>query len=84
VGEEVIQVRRDYTLESHVPTIVYPGDSFEVTFSVFNATKKITNTEVVVRFGTGDSVFEFKLPLIVQALASAPVSLKVPTSQNWR
>jgi hypothetical protein len=39
---------------------------------------------VVVRFGTGDSVFESKLPLLVQALASAPVSLKVPTSPNWR
>lgn len=48
IKEKTLSVRRDYTLETHTPTIAYPGDSITFTASAFNATKKVTKAQVVL------------------------------------
>ena len=52
VAEKPIQVRRDYTLESYVPYIAYPGDTTTITASAFNSTKKVTSTTLTLIMGT--------------------------------
>lgn len=55
-AEHTLLVRRDFTLESHIPTLSYPGDSFEVTLQAFNATRTITPVELRFEVGSGAQV----------------------------
>ena len=83
VAEKTVQVRKDYTIESHVPYIVYPGDTFNATATVFNSTNKITNADVIFIFGTGSAQVTKKQPVILQALSATAIDVPVEVSQGW-
>jgi alpha-2-macroglobulin len=84
VTEKTIQVRKDYTIETHVPYIAYPGDTFHAITTVANATKKITNANVEVTFGTGADAFVDTKSVIIQAFSTTAVDVVVPVGKNWR
>lgn len=80
VAEKTISVRRDYTLETHVPFIAYPGDTTTITASAFNSTKRITSTTVTLSLGTGATFVKKEQNLILGAGESKAVdfSLVIP------
>lgn len=55
-SEQTLSVRREYTLQTHIPAFAYPEDTFDVTLHAFNATRTITATELRLEIGTGASV----------------------------
>ncbi len=63
--EKTIQVRRDYTLETHVPYIAYPGDSTTITASAFNSTKKVTQATIVLTVGSGSNALQERKEVIM-------------------
>lgn len=67
VGEKTIAVRRDYTLESHVPYIAYPGDTTTVTATAFNSTKKVTSATVTLSIGTGANILKKEQEVILNS-----------------
>ncbi len=79
-AEKTIEVRKDYILETQAPMIVRSGDTFTITASAFNSTKKITNAEVTLIFGTGSSVSRQKQGIILNPTESKAVnfSQKLP------
>ncbi len=82
VGEKTIQVRRDYTLEPHMPYIVYGGDTFEGVVSAFNSTKKITNADIEFIWWTGTTKKVYTGSLILQAYGQWSYALRIPVSQE--
>lgn len=85
VAEKTINVRRDYTLESHIPYIAYPGDTTTITASAFNSTKKITQASIILSFGTGSSVIkkEQAVILAVNESKSVDFTFSIPDSWKW-
>ena len=79
-AEKTIAVRKDYTLESQAPMIVRNGDTFTITASAFNATKKITNAEISLLFGTGGGITRQKQSVILNPSEAKSVdfSQKLP------
>lgn len=65
VAEKTIPVRKKYTLESHVPLIVYPWDSTTFSVSAFNSTEKITGATVYFALGSGSNIQKSEAPLIL-------------------
>ncbi len=66
MSEKTISVRRDYTLETHAPSIAYPGDTTTITVSVFNSTSQITGATLDLSIGTGGSLLQKSETLILQ------------------
>lgn len=60
VAEKTIEVRKDYILEVAAPMILRSGDTFTLTASAFNNTKRITPVDVVLTMGTGAMKIEKK------------------------
>ncbi len=60
VAEKTIEVRKDYILEVAAPTILRSGDTFTLTASAFNNTKRITPVDIVLTMGTGATKIEKK------------------------
>lgn len=60
-------MRRDYTLESHAPTLLYPGDQSTITASVFNTTARIIPVSVELLVGTGGSLYRKTETMILGA-----------------
>ena len=58
-------MRRDYTLETHTPTLAYPGDLTTITASVFNSTSRITPVTVSLDIGTGGTLLKQSETLIL-------------------
>jgi uncharacterized protein YfaS (alpha-2-macroglobulin family) len=84
ITEKTLQVRRDYTLEIHVPTIAYVGDSFTLTASAFNATKKITNTLIHLTIGTGSTLIDQEKSLILGVAESKSQDFVVKVPEGWK
>lgn len=84
VNEKTIQVRRDYTIEPHIPAIAYPWDRFESLINIFNSTKKITNADIEVKFGSGASQKIYTGSVILQSYwqATYPLSIQVDANIN--
>jgi len=55
-------------IEAATPTILRTGDTFTITASVSNHTKKITPTELLLTIGTGSTKIEKKTSLSLDAL----------------
>ncbi len=75
-------MRRDYTLEAHVPSFAYPGDQFTLDVTAFNATKSITQAHVDLVMGPEGSAFTGTKELIinVENRAGTNFSLEIPPS----
>lgn len=82
--EKTIRVRRDYTLETHVPYIVYPGDATMITASAFNSTKKITSASVVLSLGTGATFMKKEQAIILGASESKAVDFTLTIPEGWK
>jgi uncharacterized protein YfaS (alpha-2-macroglobulin family) len=63
----MISVRRDYTLELHAPSLLYPADHSRITASVFNSTTRITPVSVELLVGTGGSLYRKTETMILGA-----------------
>lgn len=66
MSEKTIAIRRDYTLETHAPSLAYPGDTTTITASVFNSTPQITGATLDLSIGTGGSLLGQSEALILQ------------------
>lgn len=84
VTEKTISVRRDYTLESHVPYIAYPGDSTTITATAFNSTKKITQASVILSLGTGSTMVKKEQSVILSANESKSVDFSFTIPDSWK
>jgi alpha-2-macroglobulin len=83
VSEKTISVRRDYTLETHAPSLAYPGDTTTITASVFNSTTQITGASVELIIGTGGSLLEQSESIILQPSQSVGQDYKVVVWKVW-
>ena len=81
VAEKTLEVRKDYVLESQAPMILRSGDSFTITASAFNNTKRITPVEVVLTLGTWSTKIEKRtsISLDVSERKSVNFSLSLPS-----
>ncbi len=84
VKEKPIQVRRNYTLEAHLPYIVYPLDTTTVTVSAFNTTKKITQADIVLTVWSWSSVFEEEQEVILNPNESQSVRFNLNIRDSWK
>ena len=84
VAEKNLSVRKDYTLETHIPMIAYPGDTFTVTASAFNATKKVTKAQVVLTVGSGTNSYQSIEEVIMNPNESKAVSFALTARDTWR
>ena len=84
VTESTIQVRKDYTIETHVPYMAYSGDTIQAIATVANATKKITSAEFTYVFGSGSEEYTVKKSIIIQPFSSTKVDITVPVRANWQ
>ncbi len=83
VDEKTISVRRDYTLETHTPTLVYTQDQTTLTASAFNSTQRITNTQLTLEIGTGGSLLKKSETLILNPNTWLNQDFKVTIGNNW-
>jgi uncharacterized protein YfaS (alpha-2-macroglobulin family) len=84
VKEKTIPVRRDYTLEAHVPSIAYAGDTFTLTTTAFNATKKITNTIIRITIGSASQLIEQEKTVILGVWQPASQDFRVQVPETWK
>jgi uncharacterized protein YfaS (alpha-2-macroglobulin family) len=84
VAEKTLSVRKDYTLEAHIPMIAYPGDTFTVTASAFNATKKVTKAQVVLTVGSGAGGYQAIEEVIMNPNESKAVSFSLTARDAWK
>ena len=83
VIEKTIAVRRDYTLETRSPTLVYQWDTTTITASAFNSTTRITPTQVTLEIGTGGSLFKRSESLILNPSNSLSQDFQINIEKNW-
>ncbi|NRH21094.1 hypothetical protein HOO68_03555 [Candidatus Gracilibacteria bacterium] len=83
VAEKTISVRRDYTIETHAPTLVYGGDTTTITASAFNSTKKITPVTLSLEIGTGGILFKKSETLILNPSAGLSQDFVIDIGKNW-
>jgi uncharacterized protein YfaS (alpha-2-macroglobulin family) len=83
VSENTIQVRRDYTLESHAPSLLYPSDQSTITASVFNATARITPVSVELLIGTGGSLYRKTETMILGANQWGAKDFRIEVWKVW-
>jgi uncharacterized protein YfaS (alpha-2-macroglobulin family) len=84
VKEKTIQVRRDYTLEAHVPFIAYPGDTTTITTSAFNATKKITQATIVLTLWSGSNALQESKEVIMNPNENQWASFTFTVRDSWK
>lgn len=83
VSEKTISVRRDYTLETHAPSLAYPGDTTTITASVFNSTTQITGASLELSIGTGGSLFQKSETLILSPSQSVWKNYQIVVWKVW-
>jgi uncharacterized protein YfaS (alpha-2-macroglobulin family) len=83
VSESTIQVRRDYTLELHAPSLLYPSDHTTITASVFNSTTRITPVSVELLIGTGGSLYQKTETMILGASQSLGKDFDIEVWKVW-
>ncbi len=83
VAEKTIEVRKDYVIEAHAPMILRPSDTSVITASVFNATKKITGTTLVLSIGTGTSQIKKTVDLTLNPGASLSRDFSFSVLPEW-
>jgi len=83
VAEKTIPVRRDYTLEAHVPSFAYPGDRFVLDVSAFNATRAIIQATVELAMGTGETAFTGAEDLIMNVESRAGTNFSLTIPESW-
>ncbi len=83
VGEKTIAVRRDYTLETHAPMMVYQGDKTTFTASAFNSTNRITPVVVNIEIGTGGSLMKKTESLILSPSSIGALDFSIDIGKNW-
>lgn len=84
VSEKTIAVRRDYTLESRVPYIVYPWDTTTIVSSAFNSTKKVTSATVLLSMGTGETFMKKEQNIVLNPGESKSVEFSFSVPENWK
>lgn len=83
VTEKTIAVRRDYTLETHAPTIVYGWDTTTIVASAFNSTNKITPTTLTLEIGSGGSLFKKSETLILNPSSGMSQEFVIDIGKWW-
>jgi MG2 domain/Bacterial Alpha-2-macroglobulin MG10 domain/Alpha-2-macroglobulin family/A-macroglobulin TED domain/Alpha-2-macroglobulin bait region domain len=83
VSEKTISVRRDYTIETHAPSLAYPGDTTTITASVFNSTTQITGATLDLSIGTGGSLLQKSETIILQPSQSIGQEYKIEVWKVW-
>jgi hypothetical protein len=83
VTEKTIAVRRDYTLETHTPTLVYQGDKTTLTASAFNSTIRVTPVQISLEIGTGGSLFKKSESLILSPSTVLSQDFPIEIGKNW-
>lgn len=84
IKEKTLSVRRDYTLETHTPTIAYPGDSITFTASAFNATKKVTKAQVVLTVWTGSNGYQEIDEVIMNPNENKSTNFSFTIRESWK
>ena len=84
VAEKTIEVRKDYILEVAAPTILRSGDTFTLTASAFNNTKRITPVDVILTMGTGSTKIEKKWSLSLNVLDRKAIDFSLEVPASWR
>jgi uncharacterized protein YfaS (alpha-2-macroglobulin family) len=64
--------------------IAYPGDTFTVTASAFNATKKVTQANIVLNLSTGATLFTDTKEVILNPNESQTVTFPITVRDTWR
>lgn len=72
-----MSVRRDYTIDAHIPAFAYPGDTFSVDITGYNATKTITSAKAVLSLRFGDETVEQEKDIIMNVEGRSGVSFDV-------
>ncbi len=83
VAEKTIAVRRDYTIETHAPALVYTGDQTTITASAFNSTLRVTPVQLSLEVGTGGNLFKKTETLILNPSASLSQDFRLDIGNNW-
>ena len=83
VSEKTIWVRRDYTLETHAPTLVYQGDQTVITASVFNSTKRITPITLSLEIGDSGSLYRKSEEFILNASEAKSQGFNIKIGADW-
>jgi alpha-2-macroglobulin len=81
--EKTISIRKDYVIEPHVPMIVYGGDTTTFQIKAFNATKKITDAELVLTLSTGSWKIEKRSPISLGVNEKRWVDFAVTIPSSW-
>ena len=84
VAEKTIEVRKDYILEVAAPMILRSGDTFTLTASAFNNTKRITPVDVVLTMGTGAMKIEKKWSLSLNVLDRKAIDFSIEVPSSWK
>lgn len=83
VAEKTIEVRKDYVLESAAPMIIRNKDTFTLTATAYNHTKRITPTEVVLKISTWATYITKKFPLSLGVDERKSVDFTLEASPLW-
>ncbi len=84
VAEKTIEVRKDYVVEVHVPTILRNGDTFTLTASAFNNTKRITPIDVILTLGTGATKITKQSSLSLDIMEAKSVDFSISVPASWK
>lgn len=84
VAEKMISVRRDYTIETHVPTLVYGWDTTTITASAFNSTKKVTPVTLILEIGSGGTLYKKSETLILNPNTGLSQDFVIDIGKNWQ
>lgn len=83
VAEKTIAVRRDYTLETHAPTIVYGWDTTTITVSAFNSTTRITPVTLTLEVGSGGILYKKSETLILNPSTALSQEFVLDIEKKW-
>lgn len=77
-------MRKDYVVEVHAPMILRNGDTFTLTASAFNNTKRITPIDVILTLGTGATKVTKQSSLSLDIMESKSLDFSVSVPESWK
>lgn len=83
VSEKTINVRRNYTLETHAPYIGYAGDKTTIIASIFNQTSRVTPVTLHLEMGTGASIIKKSQELMLNPSKNVEHTFSINISPEW-
>lgn len=83
VTEKTIWVRRDYTLETHAPTLLYQEDQTIITASAFNSTQRITPITLSLEIGNSGSLYMKSEEFILNASEAKSQDFSIKIGKDW-